>query len=277
MAEPNLKKSKNWSSLAWLFPLMATVLIGVLLYFAQQSRDKRGDSDLARTLVRDRIDRAFSPLQLTALHFGSIAPGYLVPQETVLRHFRFLQETGEFTDLALVSHRQQISAFLGKDADFLAGTTRQRTAGAAYLHLSTRAGELDGLILGVPLLPAGDDPHWIVARLPVRRLLVGLPAFLKVRAVSEPEDPPVHPLAPLLSVGLLAHERPVWPLVLGELMLFAGLLLLVLFPLRTSDAEHLAGGEHPAGGKHLAVGNPAGHVPSGPHPPGPPAPGGPQA
>ncbi len=243
MAEPNLKKSKNWSSLAWLFPLMATVLIGPLLYCAQQSRFKRGDPDLARTLVRDRIDRALSPLQLTAAHFGSISPGILVPQETVLRHFRFLQGTGEFTDLALVSSRQQVSAFLGKDADFLAGTTRQRTPGATYLHLATRAGELDSLILGVPLTPTGDDPQWIVARYPVQRLLAGLPAFLKVRAVDVPEDPPVHPLAPLLSVGLAAHERPVWPLVLGEVMLFAGLLLLVLAPRRASGPRPQASAE----------------------------------
>ncbi|MBU1069326.1 hypothetical protein KJ975_07130 [Myxococcota bacterium] len=232
MAEPNLKKTKNWSQLAWLFPLMATVLIGSLLYFAQQSRHKRGDSDLARTLIRDRIDRAYSPLQLTAAHFGSISPGILVPQETVLRHFRFLLDTGEFTDLVLVSSRQQVSAFLGQEADFLAGTTRQRTPGATYLHLSTRAGQLDSLILGVPLTPTGTDPQWIVARYPISRLLVGLPTFLKVRALDEPEDPPVHPLAPRLSVGLSAHERPVWPLVLGEMMLFAGLLLLVLVPKR---------------------------------------------
>lgn len=232
MTDAHLKKSRNWSQLAWLFPLMATILIGSLLYFAQQSRDKRGDSDLARQLVRDRIDRAFSPLRITAAHFGSVSPGIPVPTETVLRHFRFLQETGDFTDLALVSQRQQIAAFLGADADALAATVRQRTPGASYVHLSTRAGELDGLVLGVPLTPTGDDPHWIVARYPVARLLAGLPTFLRVGVVAEPVDPPVHLLAPLLSVGMAAHDRPVWPLVLGELMLFAGLLLLVLAPLR---------------------------------------------
>jgi hypothetical protein len=232
MPDTILKKPRNWSHLAWLFPLMAAILIGALLYFAQQSREKRGDSDLARQLVRDRIERAFSPLRLTAAHFGTVSPGIPVPPETVLRHFRFLQETGDFTDLAMVSHRQQVVAFLGGDADALAATVRQRTPGASYLHLSTRAGELDGLILGVPLTPTGDDPQWIVARYPVARLLAGLPTFLRVGVAEKPVAPPVHVLAPLLSVGLAAHERPVWPLVLGELMLFAGLLLLVLAPSR---------------------------------------------
>jgi len=229
MPDTTPKKSRNWSQLAWLFPLMATILIGSLLYFAQQSRDRRGDNDLARLLVRDRLDGAFAPLRLTAAHFGSITPdGIPIPQEVILRHFRFLQASGDFTDLALVSHRQQVAAFSGKDADALAATVRQRTPGATYLHLSTRAGALDSLILGVPLTPTGDDPRWIVARLPLARLLAGLPSFLRVGVAAEPQEPAVHALAPLLSVGMAAHDRPVWPLVLGELMLFGGLVLLVL-------------------------------------------------
>ncbi len=235
MPDPTQKKPRNYSQLAWLFPLMATILIGSLLYFAQQSRDKRGDSDLARQLVRDRIDGAFAPLRLTAAHFGELSHPVPVPPGTVLRHFGFLQASGDFTDLALVSHRQQVTAFSGKDADALAATVRQRTPGATYLHLSTRAGALDGLVLGVPLTPTGDDPHWIVARLPLARLLAGLPSFLRVGVAAEPQEPPVHILAPLLSVGMATHDRPVWPLVLGELMLFAGLVLLVLAGHRASN------------------------------------------
>lgn len=213
---------------------MAMVLVGSLLYFAQRSRQQRTDSDMARILIRQRIDAAFAPLKLTAAHFATISPGIPLPEETILRHFRFLQELGDFTSLALVTADQRVLAQIGKEAPLLVEAPRQRPAGVAFLLPSTRAGELDALVLGAPLPEEAQPPQWIVARMPVSRLTEGLPEFVKVWVADIPASLPVHPLFPRLSAGVAVHNRPVWPLILGELMLFCGIVVLVFLANRLS-------------------------------------------
>lgn len=227
---------KRWTHLAWLFPLMAMVLVGSLLYFAQRTRQQRTDSDLTRILIRQRIDAAFAPLKLTAAHFASISPGIPLPEETILRHFRLLQELGDFTSLALVTADQRVLAQLGEQAPLLAEAARQRPPGVLFLHPATRAGELDALVLGAPLPEEIQTPQWIVARMPISRVVEGLPAFVRLWVAEDPASPPVHPLFPRLAAGVAAHHRPVWPLLLGELMLFLGIVLLVLLANRLSGA-----------------------------------------
>lgn len=227
-------QSKRWTHLAWLFPLMATVLVGSLLYFANHSRQQRNDSDMARLLIRQRIDASFTPLKLTAMHFASISPGIPLPEETILRHFRFLQNLGDFTSLALVTADQRVLAQLGEQAPLLVETTRQRTDGVPFLLPSTKAGELDALLFGAPL-PDSQPPQWIVARMPLSRLTNNLPVFVHLRVSPQRDTLPVHPLFPHLTTQVAVYNRPVWPLILGEFMLFCGIVLLVFLSNRLSN------------------------------------------
>lgn len=227
--------SKRWTHLAWLFPLMAMVLVGSLLYFAHHSRQQRNDSDMARLLIQQRIDAAFTPLKLTAMHFASISPGIPLPEETILRHFRFLQNLGDFTSLALVAADQRVLAQLGEQAPLLVEATRQRTKGVPFLLPSTKAGELDALLFGTPLPTDSPPSQWIVARMPLSRLTANLPVSVHIRVSPQQDTLPVHPLVPHLKTQVAIDNRPVWPLILGEFMLFCGIVLLVFLANRLSN------------------------------------------
>ncbi len=227
MTESSPKRRFPLSLLAWLFPLTAVLLMGSILYFAQRSRVRRGDADMVRQLVRDRIDAVFRPLELTALHFETISPGISVPRETVLRHFRFLQKLAHFQEIALVSSTFQIMTHTGGEEEVFLSAVRGKKPGWAFLHLGTNAGILDRLYFGIPMTPSGEEPRWIVAQYPLLRLQEGLPDFVQLKVMENPEKSPIHPVAPLLLLGFSEIQRPLWPLATGILMLFAGFFLLV--------------------------------------------------
>ncbi|MBU1221501.1 hypothetical protein KKF34_04885 [Myxococcota bacterium] len=230
LERPNiLKNNINMNAILWLIPFVAIILVLVLVFFGGRYRKSTSGKDIPAKLVGAGIDSVLNPLKLTANHFESLSKDFAVPEETLLRHFNLLKKLVTFESLLILDSDRNVISVAGNREEVEKIKLKPFLKGEPVVQIIPviLAGEVSKLLFAVPM-KIGDKTNWLVAQIKLEVLASLLPPSVHMKFAPNPLRSPLHPAAPKLYIEIDTVNRPIWPLLLGELMLGFGIFILLL-------------------------------------------------
>ncbi|MBN2724540.1 MAG: hypothetical protein JXR95_10760 [Deltaproteobacteria bacterium] len=226
----SLKKNINLNAILWLIPVVAIILVLILTIFGGRYRKSNTELDIPGKMVKASIDVLLNPLKLTAGHFESLSPVSTVPPETVKRHFELLKKIAPFKSLLVMDEERTEIACAGSRDEMEKIKLIPFLKDVSHSHVTAvlKAGKISGLLFSVPMNSVEGKKLWLMAQIDVSAVESRLPSSIHLKSSENPLKKPFHPEALKLYIETDVVNRPIWPLLLGELMLGFGIFILIL-------------------------------------------------
>ncbi|MDA3864554.1 MAG: hypothetical protein PF689_11875 [Deltaproteobacteria bacterium] len=222
----------NIKILAWIVPFLSILMIIILTILARNYRLVRGKMDTPQKLVVKEINSLENPLLLTALHFESLSPNFIVPPKTLERHFKLLNKVGPYRFLAVIDEKfNPVAATASKkDLDRIIANLKKYKPENPLIIPHKFEGVLDELDFIIPMKPDNNVTYWLYANVSAKEIVKILPGGTTIKVNSNKVKKPLHPHAPHLMLDMQVVSRPIWPLIFGEILLAVGIFILFFGP-----------------------------------------------
>ncbi len=218
-----------WRRSLWFIPVLAFLLVLVLTLYGRKYRNLTGGMDTPLKIVRSETESLLRPLRLTALHFATLSKEFLIPKETLERHLSLLQKLAPYRTLSILNRSKGCVLAVGQEHDSQRAQSRlERLPQELTISPLMRRKRVTGLEIVLPISPVQGEPHWLVATVDLTPIKTRLREHVRLVNSSGRARNPIHPAAPGITLEIKPHARPLWPLLLGELMMALGIVLLLL-------------------------------------------------
>ncbi|MGM0595681.1 MAG: hypothetical protein ACQES9_01450 [Myxococcota bacterium] len=222
----------NLKILAWIVPFLSILMIIILTILARNYRLVRGKMDTPQKLVVKEINSLENPLLLTALHFESLSPNFIVPPKTLKRHFKLLNKVGPYKFLAVIDDKFNPVATTASrtNLDRIKANLKKHKPVNPLIIPHKFEGVLKDFDFIIPIKPSKNITYWLYAGVSAKEIVKILPGSTSIKVKANRVKKPVHPHAPKLVLEMQVVSRPIWPLIFGEILLAIGIFILFFGP-----------------------------------------------